>query len=241
MTAQWAVGHGFRHEASVTRRRRIANSCLAAKLVAVPSNPVVNTRAKKARAREVEDWNQYPGRGIAPDQTAEGKKAFVERLAFDRGVHCILNIYFAERGKLSERLGRMRIMESKRARKVETLHDTERAKAESAATVVDNVNNLPCHRPVKWRRAPMLTRRLLPGGFLSVWLVNLHFDAEVLAHHLLEMVAGLPENFQPAMLPIAYAGKPGRTSSTREALRAASLEMHFAIPIKHLAAPNFFN
>src|SRR5438034_7136407 len=72
-------------------------------------------------------------------------------------------------------------------------------------------------------------------------LVYLNLDAQILSHYLFEMVARLLKNFQPAVLPIAYAGKPGRTSTTRETFGAAAVEVHLAIPIEHLAAPDFLD
>ena len=43
------------------------------------------------------------------------------------------------------------------------------------------------------------------------------------------------------MLPIAYARKPGRAAAARKTFRAASIQVHLAIPIEHIAPPDLLN
>jgi hypothetical protein len=71
--------------------------------------------------------------------------------------------------------------------------------------------------------------------------INFHFDAEIFAHNLLEVIARSSQDFEPAVFPIAYAGKPGRTTATGKTLSAAPFEVHFSVPIEHLTAPNIFD
>src|SRR5437763_13574880 len=43
------------------------------------------------------------------------------------------------------------------------------------------------------------------------------------------------------MLPVSYAGEPRRATAAGEAFRPTSFEVHSAIPVEHLALPDFLN
>src|SRR5262249_41624423 len=72
-------------------------------------------------------------------------------------------------------------------------------------------------------------------------LVDLHLDAEILAHDILEVPAGGLEHLQPAVLPVANAGEPGRAAPAGPRLRAAPLEMESAVLGEGLPVPDFLD
>src|SRR6185503_12435734 len=76
---------------------------------------------------------------------------------------------------------------------------------------------------------------------LSRRLEDLDFRAEILPHHLAYVIAGCFQHFEPAVFPVADAGKPGGASAARKRFGAASLEVHPAVPVEPLTLPDFLD
>src|SRR5580765_4937368 len=72
-------------------------------------------------------------------------------------------------------------------------------------------------------------------------LVNLHLDAQILAHDVLEMPGGSLEHLEPAVLPVANAGEPRRAAAARPRLRTSSLEVQPALLGEGLAVPDLLD
>src|SRR5712692_11385351 len=98
----------------------------------------------------------------------------------------------------------------------------------------DGVSHGLQHRPCWWAgEAANAAHERLHAG-----LEDLYLRAEVSHHDVLEMVTGRLENTQPAVLPIPDARQPGRAAAAGPALRTTPLEVHAAVPVKHLALPD---
>jgi len=93
MTAVAVLGHV--HASAMVPRRKIANTSVATKFTTVSSNPGIKLRPNKTGAWKVEGWYQYPQKGAVPDQPAESKEPFIDRLAPNYRIHRIVNICFA--------------------------------------------------------------------------------------------------------------------------------------------------
>src|SRR5207247_9514446 len=72
-------------------------------------------------------------------------------------------------------------------------------------------------------------------------LVDLHLDAQILAHDVLEMPAGGLEHLEPAVRPVANAGEPRRAAAAGPGLRASSLEVQPAVLGEGLAVPDLLD
>src|SRR5882672_5114962 len=91
------------------------------------------------------------------------------------------------------------------------------------------------------RASRTLRSRSLPGGrHVVMGLVDLDVDPEVLLHHFLDVIAGRLEHLQPAVLPVADACQPGRTTPARPGFSALSFEMQLPVPVEPLALPDLF-
>src|SRR6267143_4828381 len=89
------------------------------------------------------------------------------------------------------------------------------------------------------RERPGARRHPDPGGPVSCFgLVDLHLDAQVALHHFLEVVAGGLEHLEPAVLPVAHAGKPRRAAAAGPRLGPAALEMEAPVLGERLAEPD---
>src|SRR6266699_3835100 len=105
--------------------------------------------------------------------------------------------------------------------------------------MLGSARRLRARKPGASRGRPGERRRPDPGGPVSCFgLVDLHLDAQVALHHFLEVVAGGLEHLEPAVLPVAHAGKPRRAAAAGPRLGPAALEMEAPVLSERLAEPD---